>query len=848
MRRTIVVSCATLLWTGACFGRTVMVTGRVVDYLARPAVQAEVAVVENGQDTATELQCARICAPIGRTDAQGLFEVQAQIESMRNVFVVVRKAGLALAWDRAPLQASNADRVRFQLVMEQPASISGKVLDISGRAVAQAKLRAVPTSAYLSRLSQSPISQPEAWLSTQTDADGCFRFDGFSADMSCDFWVQAQDRPCAYVFTTNYLNGFGYPVGRSDVMLTLHNERLVRGRVVEQGTGAPVAGVELEISRPRERGQREDIKDLYLPYKVRSDADGRFSFPGVPDGDHQIDLVRPQSELAKWVAEPIGVLLGPDHAADDVTFEVDRGGLVELLVRNAQTREPVGGVVVSLGGLSLSDLPRTDSKGIARVRLRPGQARALISSGISPNDEYRSWGLRGPSEAFVVERGETTRLDVDLEPATKLRGMVVDPEGKPVPGATVSMHPLSTGSRIISNIGDELSADAQGRFEAPCGDADPRGWHVTACCEERDWVGLADVDAADEPVQIRLGPGVTVKGTVTNEEGIGIPAARVAVMVQPSGAVSSITIETLCDARGAFSLAGILPPDEATTCRLSADAAGYGPKSYVEIEVPNRPEAVTDLGAIVLIAANESLAGIAVDANDAPVPNVPVFLHGGSREITQPDRRTATDGNGRFRFERICRGPVRLQAGFSNSPLYGRASVEAGQQDVKIVLQPGTSGMLRISSAGTSIAQRPPAYVSLIGKRLDEVEGLKSLVPEDVAGRPLLILFMDQQQRPSRRMVHELAQRVGALREKEIEVVLAQTVSIDRADLDRWLAEQKLPFKAHVLPGDLDRQRYAWGVESLPWLVLTDKDHVVRAQGFRYDELNARIESLAVTQ
>jgi len=36
--------------------------------------------------------------------------------------------------------------------------------------------------------------------------------------------------------------------------------------------------------------------------------------------------------------------------------------------------------------------------------------------------------------------------------------------------------------------------------------------------------------------------------------------------------------------------------------------------------------------------------------------------------------------------------------------------------------------------------------------------------------------------------------------------------------------------------------RIVWRVKSLPWLILTDRKHIVRAQGLRLDELEIEIK------
>ena len=54
-----------------------------------------------------------------------------------------------------------------------------------------------------------------------------------------------------------------------------------------------------------------------------------------------------------------------------------------------------------------------------------------------------------------------------------------------------------------------------------------------------------------------------------------------------------------------------------------------------------------------------------------------------------------------------------------------------------------------------------------------------------------------------------------------------------------------MPFQVQMLDEDFEKQRPAWGIKALPWLVLTDKDHVVRAEGFAVSELEAKLKDLA---
>ena len=50
-----------------------------------------------------------------------------------------------------------------------------------------------------------------------------------------------------------------------------------------------------------------------------------------------------------------------------------------------------------------------------------------------------------------------------------------------------------------------------------------------------------------------------------------------------------------------------------------------------------------------------------------------------------------------------------------------------------------------------------------------------------------------------------------------------------------------------IVSGDAEQTGCAWGVRSLPWLILTDSRHVVRAEGFGLNELQSKMEAVAAT-
>ena len=48
-----------------------------------------------------------------------------------------------------------------------------------------------------------------------------------------------------------------------------------------------------------------------------------------------------------------------------------------------------------------------------------------------------------------------------------------------------------------------------------------------------------------------------------------------------------------------------------------------------------------------------------------------------------------------------------------------------------------------------------------------------------------------------------------------------------------------------MIQNDVEKTRFTWGVKAIPWLILTDKQHIVRAEGFTISELDTHIEELS---
>jgi hypothetical protein len=113
----------------------------------------------------------------------------------------------------------------------------------------------------------------------------------------------------------------------------------------------------------------------------------------------------------------------------------------------------------------------------------------------------------------------------------------------------------------------------------------------------------------------------------------------------------------------------------------------------------------------------------------------------------------------------------------------------------------------------------------------------------EINDRPLVICFCDRNQRPSRHCLRQLSAKTDYLSEQGIVVLVIQAEKSDEpiADVDQRFATGRISHNHQQV-------RFTWGVQSLPWLILTDQNHVVRAEGFHIDEIDGILTRMAEAQ
>ena len=266
---------------------------------------------------------------------------------------------------------------------------------------------------------------------------------------------------------------------------------------------------------------------------------------------------------------------------------------------------------------------------------------------------------------------------------------------------------------------------------------------------------------------------------------------------------------------------------------MEASAKDYGPVGLGQIAFEADSAKVVKIDTINLQPADQSISGIVVDSNNVPAAGIRIFVNGprGNRNAGQPSRNAVTDEQGRFFVKRVCKGPLRIQAAFSSDPKgAGFLDAQGGDQDVKVVL--GQSGVYR-------------PYVSLENQALPELKDLGiKLSPADVRDRMILLCFFDISQRPSRHCISQLAQRAKTFEDKSVTILAVQASKIEENTLTEWVKKSNFSFPIGRIQGNEEKVRFAWGVKSLPWLILSDRKHIIRAEGFSLTELDAQMKEI----
>ncbi len=791
--------------------------GTVYDWQGRPVAGAEVLCAEKVYDIAG----GRITwgTPTRTsTDRNGRFAVQMKVEHVDSVWAVAWKEGFSLGWQPTLWTCVGED---MPIQLGRPTVLAGVVLDESCKPIADATIRPLLRNQWMRASNEGCFDEPREWLTARTDDQGRFRFDHIPDYASADLRVEAPGfASTSTCWVATPIAGSQFAAGRTDIRVVLKPEAIVRGRIVDEETGQGIAGVTL-LARPNTDGGA-----YHCAAPVTSGSDGAFVYRGLSANDYSLQIVAPRDRPAEWTAPDVKVTAIAGRTVN-ANVPVGKGGLIEVTVLDLETGKPIENTKVTVTQraafckyVGWYNRVYTNAQGLARLRAPVGECRLWEASA----DDYQYYE---DPQAMTISGNEVVQRVVKLQAHPAVTGVVHDPDGRPAAGATVFGRHAGGGP---------VRTDEQGRFRLVVSDRRGiKGLVLLARDTSRNLATLMELKDESMPVDIRLAPAVVVRGRIVDPNDKGIAGAPVSLVASYPAEEVAPTVFT--DADGAYVIPSVPAPSEDAAYWIHAGGRGYGPVSAREPSVNTPQNGQVKLDPIVLTPTDKSVSGIVVDANGVPAAYASVFVGGSSSDTEhQPEHTTVADEKGRFSFDGVCAGVLRLQvSNWSDSPQgHGTCYAHGGDRSVKVFL-------------GRNEVGREPE--PLLDKPLPDIKTvLGAGDPNQVQDKPMLICFIDMQQRPSRNTVVQLSKQVEPLRQKGIVVTMVQTVPVDDTALKAWAKEANVPCPVTMMQADEDKLRRAWGVQGLPWLVLADKNHLVRAEGFGVDEIESRLASLADTR
>jgi uncharacterized GH25 family protein len=707
------------------------------------------------------------------------------------------------------------------MVMKQGLKVTGKVTDQAGKPIAGAKI--YDTEGYW-------------WGSTKpfaaTDARGQFQANTNPA--TATWTVQSPGyAPALRVVTIK--------AGMRPVAFRLEPGRMIEGKVTDQA-GKPVEGARIGAEAWRNNSRR-------LHLEAQTDAQGHFKITDAPADEVTFDIYKQgfmmlENYQMKPGKDKFNITLRP-------TLKV-RGTVLD-----AQTGQAINKFTVTNGFDHEDDrAPQWDKHEVRtftagqyekeyiqeiftyRIRIDAEGYQSAVSDCIRPS---------GIPDSLIV-------FDFKLDKAAALTGTVLTPGGTPLPDAdvVVATHRLQISNGKVNSRSSEenriLQTDANGcfRFEPPVSP------YAVIVLSEQGFARFAPHEFKASQT-ISLSPWGRIEGTLRIGPQPGadkLVAFRHESRSQMEQPQTSFHYETRTDENGHFAFTRVFPGEGVVTRAIPMSNRGRRFSHSVSVDVKSAQTARVQIGG----TGRPVIGKVVVPDLIKETFDWKNTSH--SLRVYSPDspyRILALnfDEDGSFRTDDVPAGDYTIVVSAYGPPpnsqsrrgerigILSRAftvpEIPGARSD-----EPFDLGELELEVIGKS-ALMP----SLIGKPLPELNGMRiDLEPAQAKDKMILVCFWDMNQRPSRRCMDRLAEQVAELKDRGVRVVAVQAAKVGQGTLDEWMQQHNISFPMGLIPNNEEGTCFAWGVKSLPWLILTDKAHIVRAEGFGVSELEAKIQEI----
>jgi protocatechuate 3,4-dioxygenase beta subunit len=366
--------------------------------------------------------------------------------------------------------------------------------------------------------------------------------------------------------------------GEKGWVVTLRNGTYFEGRVLGPD-GAPAAGASIRANSGPRRGAGFVMSDCYT--ETAGGKDGRYRLIVEP-GHYDIEVRAAGVGVARLPSESIYV---NQHVTRDIRLQP--GVTFVALVVEHGTGKPVAGV--HLAHWQKPGIEGTsDADGRVEIRDAPpgkyprfqvkadGYTRWWSDACLSVWSRFQKDAGRGFQRNFdgldFELKPGMAPVTIELERAATVRGRVLDPDGKPVAGATVAPALTGTGNSITGDTRFSVTTDTQGKFTMPLPASGERDYNLVAHDGEynqwRTWANGVRPPFRTKPgevvegVELRLPRGATVQGRVTDPDGRPVAGREVRAHAADRLENRYYDPTTRTDADGLYVLKFIRPGDQ----------------------------------------------------------------------------------------------------------------------------------------------------------------------------------------------------------------------------------------------------------------------------------------------
>jgi protocatechuate 3,4-dioxygenase beta subunit len=491
--------------------------------------------------------------------------------------------------------------VRLDLVFEAGHRMTGRVVDDEGGPVAGAT---VVVSDPMG-VGRDPVV---------TDAEGRFEVGGLGPGST---WIVAEKAG------HGRKEVFGFAPDDEDVVIVLGRAGGLRLRVRSLAEDRPLERCRVRVHREGEN-ERTMIRDLVRArWRDVETPGGTGRIQGLTAGTYVVEAAADGHAPARVT----GVVVPPEGTSEEVVLELDREAVLEGRVVLLPDETPVGGVrltlMLDLGGRPLATTDRVETSAVDGSfrfgELAPGRVSLTVTHP----------GLGSQAVVGDASREEgAPPLIVRLSAQARIVGRVLDPEGRPVPGAAVRALPS-----FIQSLWQDATTDEDGRFAFES--LAPGSVRVVWVPHRPEWGRVlsrtVELKAGEQTtVDLRAEKAAaTLTGEVRDAEG---PVAKAAIGLFPVDAEPGTNQGqwATADDEGRFRVRVPRPGRYV----LTANDPRYRRQASVALDLPAAGELRQDLR-----IADGTISGRVTDAAGEPLVGAAVLLFRGS-----PTDRPSAEG------------------------------------------------------------------------------------------------------------------------------------------------------------------------------------------------------------